>query len=249
MLQTANRKEFEVLERALSADTRKGVIAALETARRRIEGEEAEQSRVDELYRYQSVIARGGIILGLDEVGRGPIAGPLTIGGVVLPEEPQILGLNDSKQIPEARRKPLADTIRATAIAFTIQHVQPAEIDELGMSASLRKAFAAAIEDIESQGVHVDAILLDGNPLHLDPRETSVVKGDAKCASIAAASIIAKVERDSLMEKYAEMYPFYGFEHNKGYGSEEHIAAVGEYGLSPIHRRSFCHFHEQPTLF
>ena len=249
MLQTASAEELAVLERALSADTRKGVINALEAARRRIEAEENERKRLNGLYEFQEQIGGSGLLLGMDEVGRGPIAGPLTIGGVVLPREPQIPGLNDSKQIPEAKRPAIAREIREHAIAWTIQHIEPAEIDQNGMAASLRKAFSAAIADIESQGISVDAILLDGNPLHLDSREINVIKGDAKCACISAASIIAKVERDSLMERYAEVYPFYGFEHNKGYGSEQHIAAIGAHGLSPIHRRSFCHFHEQPTLF
>lgn len=249
MLQDAGPEEFAVLERALSADTRKGVVNALETTRRRLQAQEAERARIDCLYAYQQELGGTGLVLGLDEVGRGPIAGPLTVGGVVLPAEPHIMGLNDSKQIPEAKRAGIAAQIRDVAIAWTIQHIEPAEIDEKGMSAALRKAFKAAIDDIAAQGIAVDAILLDGNPLHLDPREINVIKGDAKCACISAASIIAKVERDSIMEHYAEMYPFYGFEHNKGYGSERHIDALRERGLTPIHRRSFCHFHEQPTLF
>ena len=249
MLQNASFEEFAVLERALSADTRKGVINALETARRRLAAQKAEQERIESLYAFQEQLGGIGLLLGLDEVGRGPIAGPLTVGGVVLPREPHIPGLNDSKQIPEAKRPDIASRIRQSAIAWTIQHIEPSEIDEQGMSACLRKAFAAAIADIEAQGVEVTGILLDGNPLHLDPREINVIKGDAKCACISAASIIAKVERDSLMMRYAEMYPLYGFEQNKGYGSEQHMAAIRAHGLSPIHRRSFCHFHEQPTLF
>lgn len=248
MLQAADAAEFAVLERALKADTRKGVAQAVEAARRRLAADAEERRRVAALYSFQASVG-SGVILGLDEVGRGPLAGPLTIGGVVLPDEPQVLGLNDSKQIPEAKRRAISDEVRATAIAWTIQHIPPERIDELGMSACLRQAFRAAIDDIEARGVKVDAILLDGNPLHLDPREVNVVKGDAKCASIAAASIIAKVERDSLMCEYAELYPEYGFEKNKGYGSGAHIDAIAQFGLSPIHRRSFCHFEVQETLF
>mgnify|MGYP002626030058 CR=1 FL=1 len=249
MLQAADAAEFAILERAFKADTRKGVARALEAARKRISAEEAERERVANLYRYQYALANGGMVLGLDEVGRGPLAGPLTVGGVVLPNEPLIRGLNDSKQIPEARRSEIADDIRSHALAWTIQHISPEEIDAYGMAACLRKAFKAAIDSIESQSVKVDCILLDGNPLHLDPREQNVVKGDAKCAAISAASIIAKVERDALMMRYAEMYPEYGFEKNKGYGSSMHIEAILQFGCSPIHRRSFCHFQEQPTLF
>ena len=102
---------------------------------------------------------------------------------------------------------------------------------------------------MEAKGVAVDVVLLDGNPLHLDPREVNVVKGDGKCASIAAASLVAKVARDHVMEAYAEQYPGYGFESNKGYGSEGHMAAIRERGLCPIHRRSFCSFAAQESLF
>ena len=112
-----------------------------------------------------------------------------------------------------------------------------------------RMEVAAAIAEVEAQGVAVDVVLLDGNPLHLDPREVNVVKGDGKCASIAAASLVAKVARDHVMEAYAEQYPGYGFESNKGYGSEGHMAAIRERGLCPIHRRSFCSFAAQESLF
>jgi len=238
-----------VLERALKGDSRKGVQQALEAARKRLEAAERELKRVQSMYAFEREIGGEGVILGLDEVGRGPIAGPLTVGGVVLAPEPVILGLNDSKQVPEPKRKPISERIRSTAVAWTIQHIEPAQIDELGMATCLRMAFKAAIDDIEAQGISVDRILLDGNPLHLDSREINVVKGDAKCASIAAASIIAKVERDSIMETYAELYPLYGFDTCKGYGSAAHLDAISHYGLTPIHRRSYCHFTEQPTLF
>ena len=249
LLQAADADEYAVLERAFKSDTRKGVQNALQAAKKRLEAVAAEKARVSELYKYQRSLASRGLILGLDEVGRGPLAGPLTVGGVVLPEEPIILGLNDSKQIPEARRPQIAADIRKYAKAFTIQHIEPADIDEHGMAVCLRMAFTRAIADIESQGIEIDCILLDGNPLRLDPREINVIKGDAKCASIAAASILAKVERDSLMQRYAELYPSYEFEKNKGYGSSAHIDAITRFGLSPIHRRSYCHFDEQPTLF
>lgn len=251
LLQAADGEELAVLERALVADTRKGVAHALEAARRRIASQQAEMQRVDSLYRFQEELA--GVpthcILGLDEVGRGPLAGPLTVGGVVLADTPHIEGLNDSKQIPEQRRAAIAEDVRSRACAFTIQHVPAQEIDEFGMAACLRKAFRAAIDDIESRGFPVQRILLDGNPLNLDDREVNVVKGDARCASIAAASIVAKVERDALMARYAEMYASYGFEKNKGYGSAAHIDAIARFGLSPVHRRSFCHFSDQLSLF
>jgi ribonuclease HII len=130
-----------------------------------------------------------------------------------------------------------------------VQHIQPDEIDAGGMTASLRVAFSRAVRAIEQGGCIPQTVLLDGNPLHMDPREVNVVKGDARCASIAAASIIAKVERDAIMVEYARSYPEYGFERNKGYASAEHRQAIGEYGLCPIHRVSFCSAFTQDTLF
>lgn len=182
----------------------------------------------------------GPVIVGLDEVGRGPVAGPLAVGAVVLPNEPLIAGLNDSKQVAPAQRSRIACDIKKHALAWTVQYIDPATIDACGMTASLVTAFRRAIAAIEAAGVTPQVVLLDGNPLRMDPREVNVVKGDGKCASIAAASIIAKVERDALMDEYAKKYPHYGFEHNKGYASANHISAIQRFGLSDIHRKSFC---------
>lgn len=251
-LQQADEAQFAVLERSLVADTRKGVRSAIEVARRRLQAEREEAERLQGLYDFQAALAaeRGGsVVLGLDEVGRGPLAGPLAVGGVVLPAQPLIAGLNDSKQVKPEDREVIAAQVREKAVAWTVQYVQPAEIDRQGMTASLRQAFRAAIADIESQGVAVDVVLLDGNPLHLDEREVNVVKGDGKCAAIAAASLVAKVARDHLMEEYALQYPGYGFEGNKGYGSPEHMEALRTRGLTPLHRRSFCTAFTQETLF
>lgn len=250
-LQVADEAEFAVLERSLVADTRKGVRQAVEVARRRLEAERIEAERLAAMYSFERelALAQGGsVVLGLDEVGRGPLAGPLAVGGVVLGDE-VIEGLNDSKQIPPEDRETIAQIVKERARAWTVQYVEPADIDRDGMTASLRRAFGAAIAAIEGTGVAVDVVLLDGNPLHLDEREVNVVKGDAKCASIAAASIVAKVARDHLMEEYDELYPGYGFAGNKGYGSEGHMRAIREKGLTPLHRRSFCGSLIQETLF
>lgn len=194
--------------------------------------------------------------VGLDEVGRGPLAGPLAVGAVVLPETPQIIGLNDSKQLTPAHREQLDKQIRATALAWDIEYIEPAQIDEDGMTACLKTAFSRAVAAIDEQlpaggdgDGPVQAVLLDGSPLHIDARELSLVKGDARVAAIAAASIIAKVARDRLMVEYGKRYPAYDFASNKGYGSAEHIAAIERYGLSPIHRKSFCRNFPQETLF
>ncbi len=251
-LQTADAREFGVLERALVADTRKGVRQAVEVARRRIEAERAEAARLQGMYDFERALADGrgaGVVLGLDEVGRGPLAGPLAVGGVVLGDGEPIVGLNDSKQVAPAERERIAEAVRETARAWTVQYVEPADIDRMGMTRALREAFGRAVRAIEAAGAVPDVVALDGNPLHIDARETNVVKGDAKCASIAAASIVAKVARDHLMEEYDARYPGYGFASNKGYGSEGHLEAIRAMGLTPIHRRSFCSAFTQESLF
>lgn len=251
-LREADEQELAVLERSLAADTRKGVRSALATARHRIDAACAEKMRLEGLYAFeQSVVAErgGGFVVGLDEVGRGPLAGPLAVGAVVLPPEPRIAGLNDSKQIKEEARDAIADAVKRTALAWAVEYVEPAMIDSCGMTACLVTAFRRAVARIEEQGIHPSVVLLDGNPLHLDEREVNVVKGDARCASIAAASIVAKVERDALMRAYALEYPAYGFDSCKGYASAAHIAAIKEHGLTPIHRASFCTAFTQESLF
>lgn len=248
-LQNASAEEFRALERALSADPRKGVRQAVERARRRLEAEREERERTEGLYAFQERLAPSDRTVGLDEVGRGPVAGPLTVGAVVLPTQPRLLGLNDSKQLSAARRQELSEEIKGAAVAWSVQHVEPAQIDEMGMAACLRLAFKRALDDIDRQAPGVSSVLLDGNPLGIDPREVNVVKGDATSASIAAASIVAKVERDAIMADYAQLYPSYGFERNKGYASADHIAAIESHGLSPIHRASFCTAWTQQTLF
>ena len=139
--------------------------------------------------------------------------------------------------------------IRATAVAWDVEFIGPHDIDELGISACLKAAFSRAVAAIECAGVRIDAILLDGNPLHIDDREVNVVKGDARCAAISCASIIAKVERDAYMRSQAVAYPAYGFEENKGYGSAQHIEAIKKHGLTSLHRASFCRAWTQDSLF
>lgn len=243
-LARADKAEFARLKERFADDGRKGVVAAFSQCEKRLAREAAEEKRVLALYAFEEELARergASVVCGLDEVGRGPLAGPLAVGAVVLPREPRILGIDDSKKLRPEVRERLAHRIFKTALASTVCFVDPQEIDEKGMTACLRKAFTAALARIEETGVHVDLVLLDGNPLHFDERECNVVKGDAQCASIAAASIIAKVQRDALMLEYSRLYPRYHFDSCKGYASAEHIKAIQEFGLSPIHRKSFCH--------
>ena len=212
----------------------------------------AERARLAGLYAFDAQVGaeRGaGVVVGLDEVGRGPLAGPLAVGAVVLPAEPLIAGLNDSKQVKPADRERIAAEVKRVARAWSVQYVEPADIDANGMTASLVDAFRRAVAAVEAAGVRPDVVLLDGNPLHLDEREVNIVKGDATSAAVAAASIVAKVERDALMCRYAQQYPEYGFDACKGYASAAHIEAIKRYGLCPIHRVSFCTAFTQKSLF
>lgn len=250
-LQTADEGEFAALERSLAADTRKGVKAALAVARRRLQAQRAERERLESLYSFERGLLHEGqrILVGLDEVGRGAVAGPLAVGAVVLPERPLVGGLNDSKQLTPEQRVAIAREIREVALCWAVHYISPADIDRDGMTVSIRRAFKGALAQVEDAGIRPDAVLVDGNPLHMDEREVNVVKGDAKCASIAAASIIAKVARDDLMRDYDADFPGYRFADNKGYGSPQHIEAIKDLGLSSLHRKSFCRSFMQESLF
>lgn len=247
LIASADAQELEELERRYAEDPRKQVRAALDRARRRLERQDAELERVRQMYALQRELGGEGAVLGVDEVGRGAVAGPLTVAAVALPDEPLIMGINDSKQLSPARREYLARQIEQTAIAIGIAHIPPDDIDANGMAASLRRAMAQAIA---AAGIEPARVLIDGNPVHVHPRETCVVKGDALIACIAAASIVAKVTRDALMTSYDKTYPAYHFAACKGYASAEHVAAIREHGLCDLHRRSFCgNFVETLRLF
>lgn len=252
LTEEADAVQLEALERSLASDTRKGVASAFKRAHARLDAQRKEAERLDGIYEYQAKLAETAgahCVVGIDEVGRGPLAGPLAVGAVVLPGDPKIAGLNDSKQVKDVDRTAMAAQIKAVAIAYCVEFVSPAIIDEIGIMASLRGAFSTAVANIEAQGQPVDMILLDGNPMHFDPRESNIVKGDSKCASIAAASILAKVERDELMDELEAQYPGYGFSSHKGYGTKAHMDAIRDLGLSDIHRRSFCTEFMQESLF
>lgn len=239
--------EIEEMVARYAEDPRIQVQKARERALRRLERERAELERVDAMYRAMSELGGPGVVVGVDEVGRGSVAGPLTVCAVCLPAEPRILGVNDSKQLSPQRRSMLAARILEVASAVGICHIEPARIDEIGMARALRAAVAGAVEDT---GLDPDCVLMDGNPLGAVDNETSVVHGDAKVACIAAASIVAKVTRDELMVELDAEYPGYHLAQSKGYASPEHIAAIRQMGLSPVHRVSFCgNFLETASLF
>jgi len=207
---------------------------------------EAELERTHMLYEQQRLTGAAVCVIGVDEVGRGAVAGPLTVAAVALPLEPYILGLDDSKKLSAPRREELAAEIREIAQAVGIAHIKPDIIDRIGIAAALKRGMTQAVE---ACGMKADLVLIDGNPMYLFEREQCIVKGDSKVACIAAASIIAKVTRDALMVAADTDYPGYELASNKGYASPQHIEAIREKGLSPFHRVSFCQGFLQQQLF
>ena len=195
---------------------------------------------MDELTCERELFQKGyRLVAGADEVGRGPLAGPVVAAAVILPleEEKSILGIDDSKKLSKKKRKSLAEKIKESAVAYAIEEVDEETIDKINILQATRLAMKRAIEKLSPRP---DFVLTDGNmTLDISVPQESVVKGDAKIASIGAASILAKVYRDALMEKYAEAFPYYGFERNAGYGTRAHIEAIREMGICTIHRRTF----------
>lgn len=178
-------------------------------------------------------------ICGIDEVGRGPLAGPVVAGAVILPKDDMILYLNDSKKLSEKKREMLYDEIMNRAVATGIGMASPARIDEINILQATYEAMRMAIDNLE---VRPDILLNDAVTIpQVDILQVPIIKGDAKSISIAAASIIAKVTRDRLMVEYDKVLPEYDFASNKGYGTKAHIAGLKELGPTPIHRRSFIH--------
>jgi len=209
-------------------------LLAAEKARLKLE---KERERLKQMRIYEDKYADYELICGVDEVGRGPLAGPVFTAAVILPKDCEILYLNDSKKLSEKKREELFLEISEKALAIGIGSCTPEEIDVLNIKQATRKAMLQAVQNLELQPgiVLVDAETITG----LEIRQVPIIKGDAKSVSIAAASIIAKVTRDHLMEEYDKIYPQYGFASNKGYGSAAHMEALRQFGPCPIHRRSF----------
>lgn len=202
--------------------------------------EKLRQEKTAELYSCMHDFSGDGIAIGLDEVGRGALAGPLAVGAVALKPQPRIFGLDDSKKLSPKRREELCSIIKHDCVAWAVAYILPKDIDKCGMASSLRAAFSKALQDcLAKLEDEPGAVLIDGNPLDLHAGEQSIVKGDGKCACIAAASIVAKVTRDSLMKEMSKEYPGYAFDTNKGYGSAQHIKAIRELGPTDMHRKTF----------
>lgn len=204
---------------------------------RRQEKLKAERERLEGMRVYERRYRERGTLCGIDEVGRGPLAGPVVAGAVILPEDCEILYLNDSKKLSEKKRELLYDEIMEKAIAVGIGAVSPERIDEINILQATYEAMRIAVSRLS---VRPDLLLNDAVMIpQVDIPQVPIIKGDAKSVSIAAASIIAKVTRDRMMVQYEDLYPGYEFASNKGYGSARHIAALKEIGPCPIHRRSF----------
>ncbi len=204
---------------------------------RRQEKLKAERERLEGMRVYERRYRERDTLCGIDEVGRGPLAGPVVAGAVILPEDCEILYLNDSKKLSEKKRELLYDEIMEKAIAVGIGAVSPERIDEINILQATYEAMRIAISRLS---VRPDLLLNDAVTIpQVDIPQVPIIKGDAKSVSIAAASIIAKVTRDRMMVQYEDLYPGYEFASNKGYGSARHIAALKEIGPCPIHRRSF----------
>lgn len=220
-----------------ASDDRSSVVKIVEQARKRLQKFEEEKQRIEKLKVYEKEYASCGYVCGIDEVGRGPLAGPVVAGAVILPKDCQILYINDSKKLSAKKREELYDIIMEQAVAVGIGMVSPQRIDEINI---LQATYEAMREAIHNLKVTPDILLNDAVTIpEVDIRQVPIIKGDAKSISIGAASIIAKVTRDRLMEEYDSILPEYGFAANKGYGSAAHIAALKEYGPSLIHRKTF----------
>jgi len=195
----------------------------------------------DEKLQYERALLAKGLqyIAGVDEVGRGPLAGPVVCAAVIMPLDGEsiIVGVDDSKKLSAKKRETLAEEIKKRALAYTIVEVSEKEIDEINILEATKLGMKKALETLE---IEPQAVLTDGNmTLNITYPQRSVIGGDALSYSIGAASIIAKVYRDKMMDDYAKEYPQYAFDSNKGYGTAAHIQAIKEYGLCPIHRRTF----------
>ena len=222
----------------LEQDSRSGVIQAIAKRKREIQKRIDEDERLEGMLAYEKeCYARGmELIAGVDEVGRGPLAGPVVAAAVILPKACKIPGLNDSKKIPKSKHKEIYEAVLQNAIAIGIGIKDNHVIDQVNIYEATKLAMMEAIGQLEPQPQH---LLIDAMRLDLPIPQTSIIKGDANSLSIAAASIVAKVTRDQMMEEFDREYPGYDFAQNAGYGTANHLAGLDKLGVTPIHRRSF----------
>ena len=222
----------------LEQDSRSGVIQAIAKRKKEIQKRLDEDERLEGMLAYEKELYTQGIqlIAGVDEVGRGPLAGPVVAAAVILPKACKIPGLNDSKKIPKSKHKEIYEAVLQNAIAIGIGVKDNHVIDQVNIYEATKLAMMEAIGQLEPQPQH---LLIDAMKLDLPIPQTSIIKGDANSLSIAAASIVAKVTRDQMMEEFDREYPGYDFAQNAGYGTAKHLAGLDKLGVTPIHRRSF----------
>ena len=233
----AKEGSLEELFAQYAMDERSGVKAVLNSYRKKQEKLAKERVRLEEMRSYEHQYERYGYVCGIDEAGRGPLAGPVVAGAVILPEDCEILWLNDSKQLSEKKREALYDEIMEKALAVSVGMASPARIDEINILQATYKAMQQAISKLS---IKPDLLLNDAVTIpDVEIEQVPIIKGDAKSASIAAASIVAKVTRDRMMKEYDTIYPGYDFAKNKGYGTKAHIEGIKKQGICDIHRRTF----------
>ena len=222
----------------LEQDSRSGVIQAIAKRKRELQKQVDEDLRLEKMLAYEKELYAQGIdlIAGVDEVGRGPLAGPVVAAAVILPKACKIPGLNDSKKIPKSKHKEIYEAVLQNAIAIGIGVKDNQVIDQVNIYEATKLAMMEAIGQLDPQPQH---LLIDAMRLDLPIPQTSIIKGDANSLSIAAASIVAKVTRDQMMEEFDREYPGYDFAQNAGYGTAKHLAGLDQLGVTPIHRRSF----------
>ena len=222
----------------LVKDSRAGVQKEIQKRKQAIQAEIDEILRLESMLSYEKELYVQGIklIAGVDEVGRGPLAGPVVAAAVILPQNCKIKGLNDSKKIPKKKHEEIFQVVKENALAIGIGVMDNHVIDQVNIYESTKLAMKEAISKLEPQPQH---LLIDAMKLDLPISQTSIIKGDANSLSIAAASIIAKVTRDELMAHYDQEFPGYDFAQNAGYGTAKHLEGIEKYGVTPIHRTSF----------
>ena len=222
----------------LILDGRAGVQAAISKRKRELQKQVDEDLRLEKMLAYEKELYTQGIqlIAGVDEVGRGPLAGPVVAAAVILPKACKIPGLNDSKKIPKSKHKEIYEAVLQNAVAIGIGIKDNQVIDQVNIYEATKLAMMEAIGQLDPQPQH---LLIDAMKLDLPIPQTSIIKGDANSLSIAAASIVAKVTRDQMMEEFDREYPGYDFAQNAGYGTAKHLAGLDKLGVTPIHRRSF----------
>ena len=238
-LENADKDTRESLLELCKKDTRKGVLKLVEKYEKQKAAMAEELERLKKMHEFEDKYSEYEYIAGIDEAGRGPLAGPVVAASVILPKDCEILYLNDSKQLSAKRRDELFDEIKQKAIAYGIGIVSQGRIDDINILQATYEAMREAIGRM-SEKQNPDLLLVDAVHIpDVDIKQVGIVKGDAKSVSIAAASILAKVTRDRFMVEMDKLYPEYGFASHKGYGSKSHIEAIKKYGASPIHRQTF----------